>query len=110
MAARQQEEGGCSVIRPVVLLLATPLAFSPLTAADPCVFWPNRQASLFAGANVVAAGAAAVSVGTMAWYTSLYGNPFLPEYKAESAADHGLHPPAYPWSHKGPFETFDHAS
>ncbi|RIB03377.1 cytochrome C1 family-domain-containing protein [Gigaspora rosea] len=25
-------------------------------------------------------------------------------------AEEGLHPPAYPWSHKGPFSTFDHAS
>ncbi|CAG8512041.1 21920_t:CDS:2 [Gigaspora rosea] len=24
-------------------------------------------------------------------------------------AEEGLHPPAYPWSHKGPFSTFDHA-
>ncbi|CAG8725675.1 15296_t:CDS:2, partial [Racocetra fulgida] len=24
-------------------------------------------------------------------------------------AEEGLHPPEYPWSHKGPFSTFDHA-
>ncbi|KAI5475325.1 cytochrome c1 [Pseudohyphozyma bogoriensis] len=51
-----------------------------------------------------------VSAGSLAWYSHLYGNPFLPEVKAESAADHGLHPPAYPWAHNGPFETFDHAA
>lgn len=74
---------------------------------------PNRQPSIFASnkaANVAAASLAAVSFGTAAWYTSLYGNPLLPEAYAESAADHGLHPPSYPWAHKGPFETFDHAA
>ncbi|ORY74097.1 cytochrome C1 family-domain-containing protein [Leucosporidium creatinivorum] len=74
----------------------------------------STQASLFASspktANATAATFAAISVGTLAWYTSLYGNPFLQEAKAESAADHGLHPPSYPWSFKGPFETFDHAA
>lgn len=29
---------------------------------------------------------------------------------AMTAAEHGLHPPAYNWSHNGMFETFDHAS
>lgn len=29
---------------------------------------------------------------------------------ALTAAEHGLHPPAYGWSHNGMFETFDHAS
>lgn len=29
---------------------------------------------------------------------------------AETAAEHGLHPPEYGWPHKGMFETFDHAS
>lgn len=74
------------------------------TAAKPSIFASNKAA------NVAAASLAAVSVGTAAWYTSLYGNPLLPEAYAESAADHGLHPPSYPWAHKGPFETFDHAA
>lgn len=52
----------------------------------------------------------AISVGSLAWYSHLYGNPLLQEAKAESAADHGLHAPAYPWAHNGPFESFDHAS
>ncbi|CCF57893.1 hypothetical protein KAFR_0D02460 [Kazachstania africana CBS 2517] len=30
--------------------------------------------------------------------------------EAMTASEHGLHPPSFPWSHKGPFETFDHAS
>lgn len=51
-----------------------------------------------------------VSGGTLAWYSALYGNPLFGEVKAESAADHGLHPPAYPWAHKGVFETFDHSA
>ncbi|SLA32298.1 Uncharacterised protein [Mycobacteroides abscessus subsp. abscessus] len=29
---------------------------------------------------------------------------------AMTAAEHGLHPPAYDWPHNGMFETFDHAS
>ena len=29
---------------------------------------------------------------------------------AMTAAEHGLHPPAYGWSHNGMFDTFDHAS
>ena len=60
--------------------------------------------------NAAAGAAAAVSLGTLAWYSHLYGNPLLAEAKAESAADHGLHPTAMPWSHNGPFETFDHAA
>ncbi|KAL8280269.1 hypothetical protein RQP46_007383 [Phenoliferia psychrophenolica] len=61
-------------------------------------------------ANAAAAAAATVSLGTLAWYSHLYGNPLIAEAKAESAADHGLHPTAMPWSHNGPFETFDHAA
>lgn len=30
--------------------------------------------------------------------------------QALTAAEHGLHPPLYGWSHNGPLETFDHAS
>ncbi|KAG6334605.1 hypothetical protein ID866_4481 [Astraeus odoratus] len=51
------------------------------------------------------------SVGSIAWYTHLYGTlPFIGEVHASSLADEGLHPPAYPWPHKGWFDTFDHAS
>ncbi|KAI5999507.1 cytochrome c1, component of the mitochondrial respiratory chain [Pisolithus albus] len=51
------------------------------------------------------------SVGSIAWYTHLYGSlPFIGEAHASSLADEGLHPPAYPWPHKGWFDTFDHAS
>ncbi|KAG6381576.1 cytochrome c1, component of the mitochondrial respiratory chain [Boletus reticuloceps] len=51
------------------------------------------------------------SVGSIAWYTHLYGTlPFIGEVHANSLADDGLHPTAYPWPHKGLFDTFDHAS
>ena len=49
-------------------------------------------------------------MGSIAWYTHLYGTlPFLREVHAGHLSDEGLHPPAYPWSHKGPFDSFDHA-
>jgi len=51
------------------------------------------------------------TAGTVAWYTHLYGNlPFIGEVHASHLSDEGLHPPAYPWSHKGILDTFDHAS
>ncbi|KAK4051992.1 cytochrome c1 [Microbotryomycetes sp. JL221] len=70
----------------------------------------STQASAAKTHTAAATAAAAVSAGTLWWYTQLYGNPFLPQVEAESAADHGLHPPAYPWAHRGVFETFDHAA
>nr|GAT42928.1 predicted protein [Mycena chlorophos] len=51
------------------------------------------------------------TAGSVAWYTHLYGSlPFLPQVHASLDSDEGLHPPAYPWPHKGLFDTFDHAS
>ena len=29
---------------------------------------------------------------------------------AEDEAEHGLHAPQHPWSHEGPFSSYDHAS
>ena len=50
------------------------------------------------------------TAGTIAWYTHLYGSlPFLGEAHASHLSDEGLHPPAYPWSHKGLLDSFDHA-
>jgi len=50
------------------------------------------------------------TVGTIAWYTHLYGSlPFIGTVSANSPAEEGLHPPNYPWSHKGWFDSFDHA-
>lgn len=41
----------------------------------------------------------------------MYGTlPFVGEISANSPAEEGLHPPKYPWSHSGFFDTFDHAS
>jgi ubiquinol-cytochrome c reductase cytochrome c1 subunit len=51
------------------------------------------------------------TAGTIAWYTHLYGDlPFIGEVHASHLSDEGLHPQAYPWSHKGILDTFDHAS
>ena len=50
------------------------------------------------------------TAGTNAWYTHLYGNlPFIGGAHASHLSDEGLHPPAYPWPHKGILDTFDHA-
>jgi ubiquinol-cytochrome c reductase cytochrome c1 subunit len=47
----------------------------------------------------------------MAWYLHQFGLPsFLPQASANTAGEDGLHAAAYPWEHKGPFETYNHAS
>ncbi|KAK1922651.1 cytochrome C1 family-domain-containing protein [Papiliotrema laurentii] len=52
-----------------------------------------------------------VTAGSIAWYSHQYGLPsLLQTASANSAADEGLHPAAYPWEHKGPFETFNHSA
>ncbi|PCH44374.1 hypothetical protein WOLCODRAFT_26722 [Wolfiporia cocos MD-104 SS10] len=57
------------------------------------------------------ASATLFAVGSVAWYTSLYGTlPFIGEVHASSPAEEGLHPPKYPWPHAGFLETFDHQS
>lgn len=46
----------------------------------------------------------------MGLYTYQYGSlPFVDTLQA-NMVDEGLHAPAFPWSHKGMFDTFDHAS
>ena len=55
--------------------------------------------------KVVAAGVAAT--GVTASYL-LYKDTMTAS--AMTAAEHGLHPPHYGWSHNGMFDTFDHAS
>lgn len=47
-------------------------------------------------------------VGGLGASAMLYADSLTAE--AMTAAEHGLHPPAYGWSHNGPLETFDHAS
>lgn len=56
------------------------------------------------------ASASIFTLGSIAWYTHLYGSlPFVGEVYANSPAEDGLHPTAYPWSHNGLLDTFDHA-
>jgi ubiquinol-cytochrome c reductase cytochrome c1 subunit len=70
----------------------------------------SAQSSFFASRATLAA-ATTLSVGSIAYYTHLYGTiPFLPEASANTAGEDGLHPTQYPWSHQGIFDTFDHAA
>jgi len=56
------------------------------------------------------ASASILTVGSIAWYTHLYGSlPFVGEVHANSPGEDGLHPTTYPWSHNGWLDTFDHA-
>jgi len=60
--------------------------------------------------RVTLTSASLFTVGTIAWYTHLYGTlPFIGEVHASSLSDEGLHPPKYPWSHSGWLDSFDHA-
>lgn len=56
--------------------------------------------------TLAASAATLTSLGSLAWYFHIYG----PTVSANSPADNGLHPPAYPWSHKGWLDSFDHQS
>jgi len=68
------------------------------------------EASIFTSRAAVAT-ATGLSVGSIAWYTHLYGQlPFVGSVDASSPAEAGLHPASYPWSHKGVLDSFDHAS
>ncbi|KAF8757516.1 Cytochrome C1 family [Rhizoctonia solani] len=70
----------------------------------------STQATFFSS-RATAVAATAASVGSIAWYTHLYGQlPFVGELSANSPAENGLHPASYPWSHKGWLDSFDHAS
>ena len=56
------------------------------------------------------ASASILTVGSIAWYTHLYGSlPFIGEVHANSPGEDGLHPTDYPWSHNGLLDTFDHS-
>lgn len=71
----------------------------------------STQAAPKTSSRAALVGATALSAGSLAYYTNLYGTlPFIPEASANTAAEDGLHPPAYPWAHKGPFDTFDHSA
>ncbi|KAH8071800.1 cytochrome C1 family-domain-containing protein [Cristinia sonorae] len=65
----------------------------------------------FLDSRATLASATLFAVGSVAWYTHLYGSlPFIGEVHANSPAEEGLHPPEYPWSHSGWLDSFDHAS
>ncbi|KZT27761.1 hypothetical protein NEOLEDRAFT_57581 [Neolentinus lepideus HHB14362 ss-1] len=65
----------------------------------------------FVNSRATLAASTLLAVGSIAWYTHLYGGlPFLGQVHASALSDEGLHPTAYPWPHKGFFDTFDHAS
>ncbi|KAG8967401.1 cytochrome c1 [Tulasnella sp. 419] len=67
--------------------------------------------SSFLTSRTAIASATLASVGSIAWYTHLYGQlPFIGSVSANSPAEEGLHPASYPWSHKGWLDSFDHAS
>lgn len=65
----------------------------------------SKMASSSLAKKIFIGGAAVSGLGASAM---LYADSLTAE--AMTAAEHGLHPPAYGWSHNGPFETFDHAS
>ncbi|KZS94356.1 hypothetical protein SISNIDRAFT_453253 [Sistotremastrum niveocremeum HHB9708] len=70
-----------------------------------------QHAQSFLTSRASLAAFSCLTVGSIAWYTQLYGTlPFIGEVSANSPAEDGLHPVAYPWSHKGWFDSFDHAS
>lgn len=50
--------------------------------------------------------ATVATAGLTSYYAYLYWNPA----HAMTDAEHGLHAPAYPWSHNGVLDTFDHQS
>ncbi|KAH9993704.1 cytochrome c1, component of the mitochondrial respiratory chain [Russula compacta] len=79
--------------------------FASSSAAPPNAF----QSLVYSRATLVSA--TLLATGSIAWYTHLYGTlPFIGEVHASSPGEVGLHPAAYPWSHKGWLDSFDHAS
>ena len=85
----------------MISCLQVRFASTQATASSPAPFLASRTA---------VALSTATALGSVALYTSVYGQlPFLPVSNA-NAKDEGLHSPSYPWSHNGPFDTFDHSS
>ncbi|KAH9989814.1 cytochrome C1 family-domain-containing protein [Russula vinacea] len=88
-----------------VIRLSSQARFASSSAASPNAF----QSLVYSRATLVSA--TLLATGSIAWYTHLYGTlPFIGEVHASSPGEVGLHPPAYPWPHKGWFDSFDHAS
>jgi len=101
----------------------SPVLRSPVQAVarlQPSVptVWGVRLASTSAASpteSILTSRRAAATLGllsasTFAWYLHLYGPPFIGDVKAMTVAEEGLHPPAYPWPHRGWLDSFDHAS
>lgn len=64
----------------------------------------------FVNSRATLASATIAVVGSVAWYTHLYGTlPFIGEVHANAPEEEGLHSPHFPWSHSGWFDSFDHA-
>ena len=70
----------------------------------------THQSASVLNSKASVAVASTVAAGSLAWYSSLYGFPGMDRAKAMTAAEEGLHPPAFPWSHYGALNGFDHAS
>jgi len=65
----------------------------------------------FLNSRITLVSVSLFTAGSVAWYTHLYGSlPFLSQVHASHASEEGLHPPDYPWPHKGLLDSFDHAS
>lgn len=73
-------------------------------------FMPKAAYQSSLASRTALVSASILTVGSIAWYTNLYGTlPFIGEVHANSPAEDGLHPTAYPWSHNGLLDTFDHS-
>lgn len=59
--------------------------------------------------KVAAALATSIAAGGLGYSISLYTSNNSSQVYADSEAE-GLHPPHFPWNHKGPLDSFDHAS
>ncbi|KAI0060935.1 hypothetical protein BV25DRAFT_1900711 [Artomyces pyxidatus] len=107
-AAALSKQGALAAARASSLRSATrsgPVRFASSDAASSNAF----QTAL--NSRVTLASATLLAAGSVAWYTHLYGSlPFIGEVHASSPAEDGLHPPSYPWPHKGLLDSFDHAS
>ncbi|ODV90752.1 hypothetical protein CANCADRAFT_68796 [Tortispora caseinolytica NRRL Y-17796] len=56
--------------------------------------------------TLYAVGVSAGALGLAGWYYHMFVSPA----QAMTMAEHGLHPPKWPWYHDGMLHTFDHAS
>ncbi|PWN21954.1 putative CYT1-cytochrome c1, heme protein [Microstroma glucosiphilum] len=70
----------------------------------------SSAATPFLASRGALVGASAFAATSLSLYGYQYGSlPFVDQLQA-NMVDEGLHPPKYPWSHSGIFDTFDHSS